>query len=209
MNNLCRLCANTKPLNRLTIRISDSILNVEEKLIACCQWEKYRDNDDNLPDAICFECYDKLEESWHFSNAIGEAQEALRKMLYLRFPEHELKAEDNEFDNKCETELENINIFVEPSNSITLEEPLDLDTIQSDETIGDGRQPLPRHLKNTDRHQTTHSNEILESVDDQSDEFKYACNECGCRFRSRGTLNAHRLVHSHERPFECWLCHKT
>lgn len=40
-------------------------------------------------------------------------------------------------------------------------------------------------------------------------EFQYACNECGRRFRLKCTLTAHRTIHSSERPFECWMCHRS
>lgn len=40
-------------------------------------------------------------------------------------------------------------------------------------------------------------------------EFQYACNECGRRFRLKCTLTAHRTIHSTERPFECWMCHRS
>lgn len=225
MDDLCRLCASTKPFNRLTIQISDSILKVEEKLIACCQWNKYKHDDDNLPDAICCECYERLQECWQFSESIASAQEKLRRILFRNIEtarvKHELKTEDNEF-NLCETELENMNIFVEPITPMTLE-PLASITL-SDVTICDRRlsnvsstrnntlivkksHDLTRHLKNTDEQQKI-PDVILESIEKQS-ELKYACNECGRRFRLRCTRNAHRLVHSKERPFECWLCHKT
>lgn len=236
MNDLCRLCASTKPFNRLTIQIKDSILNVEEKLIACCQWKKYAHDDDKLPDAICFDCYEKLQECWLFSTSIEKSQAKLRKILHRNFQtttrvKHELKTEDDEF-NQSETELENINIFVEPlTTTVALDEQLDQPitaTITTDETICDGRQllnvspttttntlevknsdDLTGHLKNTDA-QRTKPNEIIESIGKQPDELlKYACNECGHRFRLKCRLNAHRLVHSTERPFECWLCHKT
>lgn len=40
-------------------------------------------------------------------------------------------------------------------------------------------------------------------------EFQYACNDCGRRFRLKCTLTAHRTIHSNDRPFECWMCHRS
>lgn len=40
-------------------------------------------------------------------------------------------------------------------------------------------------------------------------DFQYACNECGRRFRLKCTLTAHRTIHSTDRPFECWMCHRS
>lgn len=38
----------------------------------------------------------------------------------------------------------------------------------------------------------------------------YECHVCGETFRHKTKLYEHRsLFHSNDRPFECWLCHKT
>lgn len=226
MDELCRLCASAKPFNRLTIRISDSKLNVEEKLIACCQWNKYKQDDDNLPDAICCECYERLQECWLFSESIASAQEKLRRMLFLNIEtarvKHELKTEDNEF-NQCETESEDINIFVEPLTlPVAIIEPLEPPT---NDINCDGKPPMEstssftfevkkyedwtRHFENLDEHQTTEPDAADSEPAEEHNELKYACEECDRRFRLRSTLNKHRSMHSKERPFECWLCHKT
>lgn len=41
------------------------------------------------------------------------------------------------------------------------------------------------------------------------EEFQYACQDCGRRFRLKCTLTAHKTIHSNERPFECWICHRS
>lgn len=58
------------------------------------------------------------------------------------------------------------------------------------------------------------SHSIVKAEDDQSaslnsPEFQYSCNECGRRFRLKCTLTAHRTIHSNDRPFECWMCHRS
>lgn len=40
-------------------------------------------------------------------------------------------------------------------------------------------------------------------------DLQYACNVCGRRFRLKCTLTAHRTIHSNDRPFECWMCHRS
>lgn len=50
---------------------------------------------------------------------------------------------------------------------------------------------------------------VAESSTLNSEGFQYACQDCGRRFRLKCTLTAHRTVHSNERPFECWICHRS
>lgn len=42
-----------------------------------------------------------------------------------------------------------------------------------------------------------------------AEKFPYACKHCGRRFRLKCTLTAHCTIHSNERPFECWICHRS
>lgn len=39
-------------------------------------------------------------------------------------------------------------------------------------------------------------------------DFKYECYQCHRKFRLKWTLQKHLSVHSDDRPYECWLCHK-
>lgn len=41
------------------------------------------------------------------------------------------------------------------------------------------------------------------------EKFPFACKDCGRRFRLKCTLTAHCTIHSSERPFECWICHRS
>lgn len=36
----------------------------------------------------------------------------------------------------------------------------------------------------------------------------FECKECGRLFVNKKTLSLHGIIHTNERPFECWLCHK-
>lgn len=223
MDDLCRLCANTKPFDRLTIRLSDSTLNVEEKLIACCQWDNYKHDDVDLPDVICCDCYERLQECWIFSESIASAQEKLRRILLQNFGtasvKNELKTEENEFDRRG-AESKNVNIFEELITLPTTLVPLQPATPSDDSIHPTKSKPnrnftcevqksydLTEHLEISDEQQTR--TDAISKPTENQHELKYACDECGHRFRWRGNRDAHRLVHSKERRFECWLCHKT
>lgn len=80
-NHYCRLCADSKPEDELNIKISDSMLQIHEKLIACCQWNKYQ-YDAKLPSAICYLCYEKLEKSWLFLESVAFAQTKLQEIFH-------------------------------------------------------------------------------------------------------------------------------
>lgn len=36
----------------------------------------------------------------------------------------------------------------------------------------------------------------------------FECDECGRFFSKRSNMLHYRMIHSDERPFECWMCHK-
>lgn len=42
-----------------------------------------------------------------------------------------------------------------------------------------------------------------------SEKFLYSCKDCGRKFRLKCTLREHSSIHSNERPFECWICHRS
>lgn len=37
---------------------------------------------------------------------------------------------------------------------------------------------------------------------------RHVCKKCGQHFTQRRSLLQHGTIHTNERPFECWLCHK-
>lgn len=119
MNSYCRLCADIKSDDELNIKIGDSTLQIREKLIVCCQWNKYQ-NSANLPDAICYLCYEKLEKSWLFSESIEFAQIKLLEIFHdieLAPVKSESDVDDNGFnvyELEAETEPQPEEIFVDP-----------------------------------------------------------------------------------------------
>lgn len=128
MNNYCRLCAELKTDDELNTKISDSTLNIEEKLIACCQWNYYQ-HYVHLPNGICYLCYEKLEKFWLFSESVAFAQIKLLEIFHeieVAPVKHESDMDDDDF-NICETKSEEI--FVEPIRPST-------DTTQAVENPG-------------------------------------------------------------------------
>lgn len=119
---LCRFCANSTRLCRMTIQLTNSKLNVEEKLIACCQWKKYK-GDDDLPNTICCTGYKTLQKCWLFSESIACAQEKLRQIyrnIETTAEKHEIKMNENE-SNLSEAESDHAHIFVKPIKAMTPE----------------------------------------------------------------------------------------
>lgn len=108
--------------DELNTTISDSKLNIKEKLVVCCQWNNYINNN-HLPDAVCYACTEKLEKSWLFSECVAFAQIKLQEIFNeteLIAVKCELNADDDELP-LCDTQED---IFVEP---ITLPAPINDD----------------------------------------------------------------------------------
>lgn len=82
MSGLCRLCAETRPLEKMS-DISDPTLNIEQKLLDCCRWThlKELESNENLPQHICIVCYEKLEQSWLFAEHVASAQYKLIEII--------------------------------------------------------------------------------------------------------------------------------
>lgn len=76
MEELCRLCAVPKQSKEFKCKIYDSNLNIEQKLISCCNWNSYRSHD-NLPNNICIGCFLLLEQCWYFCETVTQAQHKL------------------------------------------------------------------------------------------------------------------------------------
>lgn len=102
-----------KTEEELSTTISDSKSNIKEKLVVCCQWNNYIDND-HLPDAVCYSCAEKLEKSWLFSEFVAVAQLKLNEIFNateLIVIKRELNADDEDELPLCDTQED---IFVEP-----------------------------------------------------------------------------------------------
>lgn len=83
MITLCRLCAKDKHEEEIKTTLTDPTLNILQKLIDCCRWNSF-DDDEKLPESVCFLCYDKLHQSWLFANKVDQAQKELRASIPQR-----------------------------------------------------------------------------------------------------------------------------
>lgn len=129
MTIYCRLCAESKSEDELSTTINDPKLNIKEKLVVCCQWNKWNNcmNNSHLPDGVCFSCCEKLEKCWLFNENVAFAQTKLQEIFNdaeLIAVKCELNTEDDEF-NLCDAPED---IFVEP---ITL--PVPPEVVNDDE----------------------------------------------------------------------------
>lgn len=72
----CRLCGGIKDPIDLTYKLGD----ISAKLIECCQWQ-WRESaiEAKLPQNVCQSCYDRLDQSWQFSQIVKNVQDLLEK----------------------------------------------------------------------------------------------------------------------------------
>lgn len=132
MENLCRLCAEEKPIKQLVHSIEDQKLNIEKKLNDCCRWSSIISYEyDELPKKICNACYRKLESSWSFAEIVAQAQKHLFTLIDDIKPElapieyvsaAEIKDEPSE-----STETDGLSAEEEEIDSNELVEKIDLD----------------------------------------------------------------------------------
>lgn len=82
MTGLCRLCAETRPMEKMS-EINDPVLNIEEKLIDCCRWARFEklNLDADFPHHICIICMEKLEQCWLFAESVENAQHKLIEII--------------------------------------------------------------------------------------------------------------------------------
>lgn len=89
MSIFCRLCAEPKDPTDIITSINDPERLVEQKLIACCQWNP-QNTDFELPQDVCEFCYRKLENCWSFLQSVHTAQHKIQflfgeKIFFLKF----------------------------------------------------------------------------------------------------------------------------
>lgn len=100
--NLCRLCAKTKFPDEIVGQIDNEASDIETKLIACCQWNTFNEIDSKkLPQNVCNDCFQSLQQCWEFSEQIRCAQfELMSKLLNEVEIEMKTDATQNEFLNE-------------------------------------------------------------------------------------------------------------
>lgn len=111
MFSYCRLCAEQKKVADLKKTVFD--WGIKEKLIACCMWKPSTENY-HIPQTICNDCVEQLENCWQFALRISESEQKLIQIVHFSSNELDFKDEivnpSNEFvefrGNLLEDEIE-------------------------------------------------------------------------------------------------------
>lgn len=78
MEFYCRLCGELKEPIDLLYSLND----ISSKLFKCCDWQWQESAiEARLPQNVCETCYDRLDQSWQFSQNIRKAQKVLLKTI--------------------------------------------------------------------------------------------------------------------------------
>lgn len=92
MTDICRLCASLKTLDHL-VTLGDPALSLKQKLNRCCQLD-LPDGDDLLPQNVCDNCVQSLDNCWTFAENVAQAQETLRKAFSVDFVHNFISASE-------------------------------------------------------------------------------------------------------------------
>lgn len=121
MFSYCRLCAEQKSVNELKKTIFD--WGIKEKLIACCMWKSLNE-EYQIPQTVCNECVNQLENCWRFYQRITESEQKLLEIVHFS---------SNDIEYKDETELGHEFIEIKPDDQAEGEiEAEDLSTSESE-----------------------------------------------------------------------------
>lgn len=108
----CRLCAVLRHPEEIKCKIDDRMLDVEQKLVTCCNWNSYRSHH-NLPKNVCIPCFLQLEQCWYFRETVSRAQQKLCQLMQVDIKQKPIidDEEDGEhvinIDVQVEVKLEN------------------------------------------------------------------------------------------------------
>lgn len=106
MEALCRLCAVPKQPEDFKCNIYDRNLDIQQKLITCCNWNSYRSHA-NLPENICMQCFLQLEQCWYFREAVSRAQHKLCGLI-VNVGSNKLRDHQSGAKKSIESSLEDI-----------------------------------------------------------------------------------------------------
>lgn len=79
-NRICRLCAEFWTTEQLT-SLDDPSRCIRKKLFRCSQINLLVDENYLLPQNVCDDCVDKLEQSWSFAEKVAKTQEKLQEQF--------------------------------------------------------------------------------------------------------------------------------
>lgn len=117
---LCRLCAQNRDPDEIIGRINSTELDIELKLIVCCQWNTIdgTQQSNEMPQNVCASCFTSLNQSWNFAKRVRDAQIELYSKLLKRNDAFDCELDDeNALPNQC----------IQP-NYIELKEETDMQT---------------------------------------------------------------------------------
>lgn len=162
MENVCRLCANTKTPRQLTSSIEDLSLNIEQKLIDCCRWKLYDTYETySLPRRICSACLKNLERSWAFAESVAKAQQELLAQMVDTKPTVLLEIESVDTantENIQHVTVEEIKVSVSPHDTFGYDHdygeaitPEDYEDLMPEDTKPDLKKLQANDVKKKDR----------------------------------------------------------
>lgn len=182
--SLCRLCAQCRGPDKIVGQIDSTELDIESKLIACCQWNTIGETQSNeMPQNVCISCYTDLNLSWNFVERVRCAQIELHSKLTKQSiaSGSELKIESNLYDGdnegthlnstaeptyvdlKEETELEAFSPLSLNENTCDLDSPEQRDVLDDFDCVENDEQP------------STSTNDIVNVIVDDIDSDKSKC----------------------------------
>lgn len=88
MFSYCRLCAEQKKASDLKKTVFD--WGIKEKLVACCMWKASND-EYQIPQTVCNDCVDQLENCWRFAMRISESEQKLIQIVHYSSNQLEFK----------------------------------------------------------------------------------------------------------------------
>lgn len=220
---ICRLCGFTKHSNRIKCKINDRELNIEEKLIVCCRWKSYSDNE-QYPKHVCTACFDFLEKCWKFAETVAATQQKFANsfeyldvpITYVEDPSSQLVNEyiqpkekssigDNSFDDRA---MEDINDDEFDSDPIHIESNL-LPEINMQSLFDKIKQPivLLERLNETII-ETSSQNPTLNGLENGTNETLEDSTTITSFIRPNQMKSHHKITISKEQItiFECYLC---
>lgn len=126
--SLCRLCAQCRGPDKIIGQINSTELDIESKLIACCQWNVFEGAQSNeMPQNVCISCYTDLNKSWSFAERVRCAQIELHSKLTTQniASGSEIKIESNFHDD--DNEETHLNSTAQ-SSYVDLKEEVEMET---------------------------------------------------------------------------------
>lgn len=97
MFSYCRLCAEQKKVSELKKTVFD--WGIKEKLVACCMW-KPSSEEYTIPQTVCNDCIEQLENVWQFALRISESEQKLIQIVHFSSNELDFKQETPNTDHE-------------------------------------------------------------------------------------------------------------